>query len=168
MTHKARLTTPQQPSKRDDVPLTRPLPGWRHLGGVFAPTGAQAHAATTNEAAANAAANRDAPAPIGLPFEDEGIEDMEPRFEHATVESMQTHLFAPLAEEFCKGGKVKTAVELHFNKQLAAIGARKIACDPKTKSLYKTSYDGKPAQSWIDDVHRGLVEHAPNQCCATS
>ena len=79
-----------------------------------------------------------------------------------TVESIFKRLIAPLEEEFCKGGRVKTAVELHLNKQLGALGCRKLACNPETKKSYKASFDGKPAMSWVDDVHRGLVEHAPN------
>ena len=57
------------------------------------------------------------------------------------VEAMQTRLTLPLHEGFARGGAVKTATELHVNKALGALGARKLAVDPTTKTMYKTSYE---------------------------
>lgn len=206
-------------------------------GGVFSGTAAQQAAVGAGLAATAAAVNTNAESNFDLPYEDEDLENMTPRFDHATfqspvhdeaqvplrsghrgplgrygielplrertlvrlpavpempgarllpdaawrdlpviiksslcimhasmrtTEALFTKAVGPLLDGYAKGGAVQTAVDMYLNRSLGSLGARKIATDPKAKACYPASFDGKPAKAWIDDLHRGLVEHAPN------
>ena len=45
---------------------------------------------------------------------------------------------------------------------LDELGLRQIRCNPDTKKVYTASFDGTQVESWVDDLHAGLVDEEPD------
>ena len=84
-----------------------------------------------------------------------------------TGEAMFTRTLGPLFADYASSGVVQTAVNKHLNPQLTRLGIRKLSRNSQAATAganvtAKHSFDGNSVQSWIADVRRGLVDHAPN------
>ena len=79
-----------------------------------------------------------------------------------TGENLWTKVLGTILAAYPTDGNMKACVDTHLNPRLATLGMRQIKTNADTKKVYAAAMDGTQVESFVEDLHRGLVEEEPD------